>query len=330
MNPLVGIQYLRAVAALLVVLHHATDKAGMGWVLGAAGVDIFFVISGFIMTLITGQATAPGPFLLDRVKRIVPIYWLATCVMAAGGLLNLFPNLQLTLGHFVQSLLFIPHPSPDGGTSWPLLAPGWTLNYEMFFYAVFAATLLLPRGRLAALTAALGGVVAAGLIWPSGPFAWRFYADPIVLEFLAGAWLGAAWKAGWRPPPWTGAVAILAGAVGFAVLPADGERILVWGVPALLIVAGGLVAEPLLPRLKVPLFVGDGSYSIYLWHTMGISVAAKALTMAGVGGLALAAGAAVFGTLTGLAAFVVLERPIMTWFKQRRNQRRALAAAAAP
>jgi len=318
MKSLVGVQYLRAIAALLVVLHHATDKAGMPWALGASGVDIFFVISGFIMTLITGPETTPGGFMSDRLRRIVPIYWLATCVMATGGLLSLFPNLQLTFSHFIQSMLFIPHPAPGSGNPWPLLAPGWTLNYELFFYAVFAATLLLPRARLAALTVVLGGLVLIGLAWPAGPFAFRFYADPIVLEFVAGAWLGAAWKAGLRPPPWTGVLAILAGVVGFATLPQE-VRILGWGLPAFLIVAGGVIVEPLLPRLRPLLFVGDGSYSVYLWHTMGISVAAKALTLLGVTSWALVAGAGVISTLIGLAAFVLLERPLMAWFRARRR-----------
>jgi exopolysaccharide production protein ExoZ len=114
--------------------------------------------------------------------------------MAGGALLFLFPNLRLTPGHVLGSILFIPHRSPSTGDIWPVLVQGWTLNYEMFFYAVFAATLLLPsRLRLVALASVLVGLVALGLLLESDNPLLATYTDPIILEFLLGALIGQAW-----------------------------------------------------------------------------------------------------------------------------------------
>ncbi len=98
MKTIHGIQYLRALAALGVVLFHAAERTGHHFAIGAAGVDVFFVISGFIMWVISDRRpTAPLAFLRERLRRIAPIYWLATLVMIGGGVAGLFPNLVLTV-----------------------------------------------------------------------------------------------------------------------------------------------------------------------------------------------------------------------------------------
>ncbi len=267
---LAGIQYLRAVAALLVMLHHATDKAGMGWVLGAAGVDVFFVISGFIMCLITGAAAGdPRPVFWRTGREADRADLLAGDVGDghARGPLGLFPNLKLTIAHVMASLFFIPMRSPANGRN--LAGPRAGMDAEL-------RDVLLRglRRRTAAQVEAGGPDGGAGRDRRRrGRLAGRTVRLAVLRRpHRAGVrgrpgWARRGEGRGWRLPAWTGVVAILAGVVGFAVLPADGERIFVWGVPALLIVAGGLIdVEPLLPRLKALLLVDDGCIDLPLAH----------------------------------------------------------------
>src|ERR1700722_8663891 len=196
---LFSIQYLRAAAAIAVLIFHAAQRGGTSFGAGAAGGDVFFVISGFIMWVISARAT-PASFLTRRAARIIPLYWLVTLVIAAAAITmpSAFPNLQPTLDHVVKSMLFYPHADPSGIVA-PLIVPGWTLDYEVFFYLVFAMSLLVAaRSRALVLTAALGLLVLAGqLIRPANP-ALATYTHPLLLEFLSGVLLGKAWAEGIR------------------------------------------------------------------------------------------------------------------------------------
>lgn len=144
MKRLFGLQYLRGLAACAVVAYHAADRAQRPFAAGETGVDLFFVLSGFLMWAITDAHSRPGQFLIDRAKRIVPSYWIVTSVMLAGAIAGLFPAVRLTVTHIVTSYAFIPSISPSNGQVWPLLVPGWTLNYEAGFYLLFGAALCLP------------------------------------------------------------------------------------------------------------------------------------------------------------------------------------------
>jgi len=161
MTRLYGLQYLRGLAACAVVAYHAADRAQRPFTVGEAGVDLFFVLSGFLMWAITDADSRPGRFLADRAKRIVPIYWIVTSVMLAGALAGLFPAVRLSVAHVVTSYAFLPSVSPSNGQIWPLLVPGWTLNYEVGFYLLFGAALCLPRAvQLGMLTAVLIALAA--------------------------------------------------------------------------------------------------------------------------------------------------------------------------
>ena len=159
------------------------------------------------------------------------------------------------------------------GHVWPVLVQGWTLNYEMLFYLLVAATLLLPRGIMAiALTGALGGLVLAGLVLrPSGAAA-ASYTSPLLLEFLAGVWLGRLVTAGWRPNRIVAAALVAFGLAAFAassvIETGDGFRMLVWGVPSAALVTGmlGLELAGWSPKIAPLKLLGDASYSIYLFH----------------------------------------------------------------
>ncbi|BCH23902.1 acyltransferase family protein [Mesorhizobium sp. L-8-3] len=335
MPRLYGIQYLRAVAALAVVVYHATDRTGSRFTVGAAGVDIFFVISGFVMwTLAETRPTTPLRFYRDRTLRIAPLYWLVTMVMVAGALAGLFPRVRLTLDHVLASLLFIPHRSPSNGELWPLLVQGWTLNLEMFFYLIFGLVLLLPRSRrFTALAGALLILVAAGLVLvPSDPVLFT-YTRPIMLEFLCGAALGRLWLTRRLPGRFFGGAAVLAASAGFAWLAVYPGMIheFLFGLFAVLLVTGVLTLEKGGAVRRFPLlnYLGDSSYSIYLWHALAVSVVFKLAAMLAFSQFATAAAATLAGTLLGVLSYEILEKPLMALTKGRRPASSAARPASA-
>lgn len=324
MGKLFGIQYLRAVAALAVVCFHAAIKEGANFHIGEAGVDIFFVISGFLMVAITNDQTAPLRFAQDRIKRIVPVYWFATTVMLMGVVAGLFPNARLEAWHVFASYAFLPAQSPTADYIWPLLIPGWTLNYEMSFYALFAVTLLL-RGealRLIVLSAVLIGAALVGLVAAPESVAGRFYTDQIILEFAAGCWLGFLWKNN-REAFRYGAILLAVGVAGFAfswMMNATDDRALFYGIPAIMLVAGVLALEgkrPIAGR-RIPLLLGDASYSIYIWHTLAISVTSKLGSALALPAFVTIPLNVIGGTIVGLIAYFVVERPLRRLFAGRK------------
>lgn len=299
---IVNLQILRALAAYLVFLTHFGPYAGSilprpdCLTFGAAGVDVFFVLSGFIMFVSTrGRGEGAGSFLLRRVARVVPVYWLVTGVVALVALTGLKPIgiMELRPEYLLQSLLFLPF--SRGGYIEPLISVGWTLNYEMFFYVVFAGLLLVPslaRRALAAAAIFLGLALLGLLPLPGIYFA--FYTKPIILEFAAGIGLGYAYLRPTPPAPGAPVRRIAASAVavagllilasqlaavsgGFALEPTGFVRPLVWGSAATLIVGAMLLLERhgVTLRARWLLAQGNASYSFYLVHNLMLHTAAK-------------------------------------------------------
>ena len=270
-SQLLSVQYLRAVAAILVVLFHQLQGRNPLFRLGSHGVDLFFVISGFIMIAITdGRPITPARFMLDRIARIAPMYWIAT------GAAVLW---MLAIGHFyeatvspvdiLRSLFFIPSFNAHGRLE-PTIYLGWTLNYEMFFYTAFALTLFLPtRLRLPVLTgAALASVLVGRLTHPQNAVGIT-YSSPIILNFVAGAWLGRAYGfrlIGSYVRMMSGDLAVILALAACALL----YRNLIYGVAASAVLAAFLMAEKskLLPRSAVLLALGNASYSTYLFQQL--------------------------------------------------------------
>ena len=192
-----NVQALRALAAVGVLLDHLPDMlirlgpASLILTAGRSGVDIFFVISGFVMSLICHQGKiTPRQFLIDRWSRVAPLYWLATLLVFA--LAALAPRLmQATVASpvdFLDSLLFIPTTKSDG-TIRPMLFVGWTINYEMFFYTLFAiAKRITSTVRVAEdiVIITLSALVASGAVYTFRNTALFFFSSPIVLEFALG------------------------------------------------------------------------------------------------------------------------------------------------
>lgn len=282
---LANLQFLRFIAAAAVLFSHSADllvpHASVVWkVPWTAGVDLFFVISGFIMVWLTsgqfGVRGAAGRYLLRRMIRIVPPYWFFTLAMIATALVagEHVRNQRLGAAQLVTSFLFVPWPRGDGALN-PILSQGWTLNYEAFFYLCFAAAMMSRRG-LAWLAAAFVALAAAQPLVPEGWFVLRFYCSPIILEFLGGMGLARLHMAGLRMPRWG---MVLGAAVAVPLYLALGgigvtERAFAWGLPALVFAAGFLLSrEP--ARLGAPgrllKLGGDASYTLYLSHTFCVN-----------------------------------------------------------
>jgi exopolysaccharide production protein ExoZ len=279
---LTNIQALRGLAALSVVGFHAFQWVDdRGWI-GAAGVDVFFVISGFIIwTVGSGPESRPGVFFWRRLTRVAPAYWAVTAVV--GGIAAIWPlflpQVSLSTRHVLLSLAFIQHHDPNG-LAFPVLPPGWTLNYEAVFYVLFTLTLFAPaRFRFALLVAALAGEVALGF---ADPPLYGLGANPMMLQFAAGAWLARRQLRGRRIEPRAG---MILAASGLALLVVQGLtgfrnelfRPLLWGVPALMIVTGAVAAERAFAAPRWLTRLGDASYAIYLCHLPAVALTAHLL-----------------------------------------------------
>jgi exopolysaccharide production protein ExoZ len=180
-----NLQALRALAAGVVAFRHIGQQLHFH-AIGSFGVDIFFVISGFVMAQICESGRTKS-FFLRRVARIVPLYWGATlslfsvAVIAPGLLIETRPNAV----YLLLSLLFIPFRKATGQIE-PFLFLGWTLNFEMYFYVLLSIGLLLWPKRAVWLTAAMIAAVFLLVTGGSSVFS-LFYGDSIVFEFVAGS-----------------------------------------------------------------------------------------------------------------------------------------------
>lgn len=279
---LISVQALRALAAWAVVCHHfmqiffdfeARGPIGQLFIdKGAVGVDIFFVISGLVIFLSTeGKALPPARFLLYRLFRIVPAYWLYTVLMALLVVFArpLLPDQTVDWSHLLLSLLFIPTENPGGYGIYPTLNVGWTLNYEMLFYVLFAWALLFRlQVRLLVVAALLFAVCQA---WTGFGWISEFYRSDIVYEFLLGISIGMFYRRGWIGPAlWLPLLGIGAALLAIYHLPPE-PRLLNWGVPSAVLVMASLALERHVERNRLLKLLGDCSYSVYLMHVLVLS-----------------------------------------------------------
>ena len=326
-----NIQVLRGVAALMVVMFHLIvklqpygfDGSQVSFLQG--GVDIFFVISGFIMVHVARERSrSGGQFMADRIIRIVPLYWLLTLVAYCAGAAEARP-----IGDLLRSLAFVP--SGTAPLFNPLVDGGWTLNLEMYFYAIFAVSLAVARAeqyRFAIVVGTLAAVAAASL-WVPGRY-WPFYGNEIVFEFVIGMALARSMLRLKSIGPRAAWFIVLVGAllIAFEPFAGFGSRLLSDGLPAGLIVAGAISLDAAGKRATSPaaLLLGAISYALYLSHVLVFEAingtfAQSDLTL----GPALTAG---FLVITCLAALltawlihVAFEQPVTKALNRFKNGR---------
>jgi len=329
-----SIQALRAIAATSVILVHIPFIGK-----GAFGVDIFFVISGFIICYISSLNS--DNFLLKRVFRIVPLYWLGTFGVFLLALV--VPAwLNATTANFTdlaKSLFLIPYKREDGGT-FPMLFLGWTLEYEMFFYFAFGLALVFLRKRASlAASLLLLGAAAAGVIFQPASTIPRFYSNPIILEFVLGMVVFAVWKryrSSLNRVPAAVALGLALGCYTYLYLVEShvgrNSRLFLQGLPSVVIVLALLALEG---RIRFPgwlLVIGDASYSLYLFHPYVIQLVDKkmvALSVLTPLTLAASVGAILACFLLAVVSFRVVERPSNEFLRRRFIKRRPRTPAAA-
>lgn len=276
------IQILRAVAAIAVVTHHIPLFENGAW-----GVDLFFVISGFIMCYVTEDSGKR--FLTKRIIRVVPLYWAGTLGIFGVALVmpHLLDSTTANLVYLVKSLAFIPF--QKGNDICPMLYLGWTINYEMFFYLLFAISMAAShRYRAIICSTLILVIVVSGYLVPLKVVPYKFFTSSIILEFVFGmlCYMLFMRMAIYRPQhrPITSRILwiLLSGAL-IAYMPLNsvlspiGIRVIEWGIPAALsfyFIVYGLSGAKL-PRCLV--LIGDASYSLYLFHPYVINIFDKIL-----------------------------------------------------
>jgi exopolysaccharide production protein ExoZ len=357
---LLSLQALRAVAALLVLWSHSIDGAEsfslphqshfFHWEhFGTSGVDIFFVISGFIVSLVASRAAvqervsrkrASLQFLVRRITRIFPLYWILTVALVLEGALGRNAT-DWRHAAWLPTLFLLPSAHFPAGA--PLLALGWTLMFEMYFYvvltwALFLAPRFLVRNTVLFLLAAVSAGALIGIRRP-----WLvILMNPMLLEFVFGCLLGLVFArtrhigSALRRPGAAlaaiGGIALLStiflgyGSANDAFHILAGRdcwlRVSVWGVPSALLVGGMLLWNP--PMLSWParllVFLGDASFSIYLCTMPARSVMDHFWREFSVFGpdIGVLFGA-MFCTAAGVGCYLLVERPLMGAFHNWRK-----------
>jgi len=330
-----NLQVLRAVAALGVVFYHTDFRLPGDVHTDFRGVATFFVISGFIMSYIS--RTDAEMFFVRRLQRIVPLYWLCTAVALLLGfyiLLRPWAWPPDFLAHVRDSLLFLP------ADRFPVLGVGWTLNYEMYFYLVFAVALMLHRSLAPLIAGAF--VLAVILLASRGceQFLCTYYSNAYVKFFVFGIALYYAWATIAPALPRVATTIVGATVIVFVYATYFDHELFTSMLPrfpglwfeiapvvvvasALLMAGAGADA-----RWRPLIVLGDASYALYLTHTLVMSVLVDH-------GLIPSPKPSVFWMLTlvvichafGVAVHVWIERPLVRWVRSIRWRLPAAVAA---
>lgn len=359
-----SIQFLRAVAAVLVVYMHSIALQadyGASWQqnflylknFGGIGVDLFFVISGFIISYVASKYMGFDEgfhFLKKRFTRINPIYYLATLLYLSVRILSWYVTNEWTrsnTGHtirgLIDTLLIFPF-SSDVNSFSPFLVVGWTLSFEWLFYFLFFFLILFKiRNKLLWLTIVIIIMVSAGSILKTSDLRVLFLTNPLILEFLLGALIYRLYNKRKSIPLYISTLLILSGVACYILLIIYGygfiwgskvfyladlgiKRFILWGLPSSLIVAGCIFLEAngkhtyLWSRRWIQL-IGDASYSIYLTH-MSVFVLIELLYKKT--GTLLPADLSIFiqaglAVLFGIGFYLNIEKPLLRTIHQNKE-----------
>lgn len=346
-----NLQVMRAVAALLVVIHHfllINHDSGHGGIanfrylaeLGACGVDLFFCISGFVMlgSIAKKASFSASEFAIGRIIRIVPVYWVATTLFIALVALNnimksgfdaAMAGPLFSPNYILSSYLLIPNYNPISNAIQPFLVQGWTLSYELYFYALLMCAAVIAKGRSVRIVVLGSLFLACGMLSKSlGGVAGEFLSNSIVLEFVMGMLIFLIAR---RTKAFGGTAVVL----GLAFLAATAflkveNRVILWGIPAAFVLYGFVALEGAIPVPKLFKAIGDASYSLYLTHGVltyvyGGLIKKGWFASATKQNMAVLVGS-VAAVLVAFMFYRFVERPLLERFNQKRLSNRRVPA----
>lgn len=314
-----------------------------------AGVDLFFVISGFIMVHATWQLAATpkaaGVFMAKRLIRLWPVYVVATVSMYA-----ITRGLESTPFHptnmeLARTLAFLPVDAHDAAPfyKYPILHPGWTLVYEVWFYVLFAVSLLAGRWRWWVLAALFATFLIAIPYAKTGHlefdasigYPFRNYlsvaTNPLMWEFVVGVVIGVWYQSTpsfmLRNPRVLTTVAVLAAALvlwqqGTEVREGHGPTH--WGLPAMFLV-WSLAMLDRVRTIQPPrwlIFLGNISFSLYLFHVLPQMLPRQWPEWTGMQGGGWFVAVVIAGVVLGYWGYRLLERGLCEWLRHRLLERR--------
>lgn len=298
--------------------------------LGAYGVDLFFVISGFIIRYAQPAAGySAGSFARRRLQRVVPIYWLLTAAMLLAWLAlpGLYRGAFPELSYIIRSFLFTAFLE---GKS-PVIYVGWSLEYEMLFYgATFLLLLAKMNGRLWTVIclgfsalAMVGGLLSLiNIDVSSYPRAVRFFTSSLLLEFALGILIAEFFlkkRVEWLPTAFVGFALIL------VAIARPTDRAVLYGASSAIVLTIALHAENM-RNWKAPPFLvhlGDASYSIYLIQVFALSATAKLVVrlFPTMSADAFVLAIAAVSVAAGYAFFIMVESPLTRYLVLRARRR---------
>ncbi|WP_262965703.1 acyltransferase family protein [Methylobacter psychrophilus] len=344
-----GIQSLRAIAAIFVLLMHLTfieQKYGAGKSImpevfhyGSIGVDIFFVISGFIMAMITKNlfgTSCEYKFLYKRCIRIFPIYWFYSLLVLGVFLFKpeIVNSTQGNQVNIIKSLLLLPD------KNLPLLMVGWSLIYEIYFYFIVTLALRTVKDTRYPLFLIIWAFAVVLISWVFSEFSltkespwFNVMTSPLCLEFISGSFIALFYH---RVKPSYGVIFLGTGtlvilttpvymvSISVPYIPGGWANTAIFGTGAFLLVLGTVVCEQKL-KLVLPKWltkIGDASYSLYLSHILILSALGRAwllLPFGHSGGGHIVALALIFflAILWALISYKLIEIPIIAWLNKK-------------
>lgn len=286
-----SLQSIRAFATIFVLLYHSTIlfKTSYNYEFmydifsfGYAGVDIFFVLSGFLMFFLhssdIGNSKVLKTFILKRFIRIYPIYWVVLLIIIFLNtfISNLGTEDSKDFINVLKSFILIPQSQDD-----LLLSVSWTLSYEIFFYLCFCLLFIFNKNLRIILGAVWIIVFIVLLFINVESYIVNFLFDPINFEFLLGVLIA---RIVLSKSQIKYSLYYVSGLIfwGFAILIEiyqliEINRVIQFGIPSTLIIMGVVSKEisGTIKKSKVLTYLGDASYSIYLTHYLLLSFLAK-------------------------------------------------------
>lgn len=324
------LQIIRAIAVISVVYFHIRATP----VFGSFGVDIFFVLSGFVMALLMRNGQSPTIFAINRVTRIIPLYWILTTgvLVIAAFRPDLLDLTTSNISNYIKSILFIPH-FKNNGNLYPMLSVGWSLNYEMFFYFCIWISIIFAKNLYISITSSI--LLISYLIfgnYSENSVLQSFFGNSRVFEFLFGIFAFNLYKSKLMPKC-NALTSIFIAASSFGLMAylelANYENlahVLKFGLPSIILILAlvGLEETDFIKKNSLAnliSIVGDASFAIYLSHYYIISGIRKIgfpkLNIINPNKQLEVITILFTCTLAGLILYVLVDKPLSKYFKKK-------------